>query len=104
MSTPEPRATLRYDSACPFCAASARFIEARAHGAIAIEAARDLPAAELRAGASVRRGGGAVTAALALLPGWGWVRFLDAPGVRLARDAAYALVTRARWLVPRAPQ
>lgn len=80
--------------------ASTRFIEARAQGRITLEAAPGIEAAELLEGGSVRRGGGAVTAALAELPGWGWVRILDAPGARVLRDAAYALVTHARWVFP----
>ncbi len=98
-------ATLRYDSECRFCTASARFIESRARGHVRLEAAPGIAAAELLDGRTLRRGGAAVTGAFALAsPRWArWAGILDVRGVRLLRDAAYACVARTRWLLsPRA--
>lgn len=101
----EDRAILRYDSDCRFCTASARFIEARSGGRVRLEAAPGIAAAEFEDGRGTRRGGAAVTGALALSTGPRWLRvvsrLLDAPGVQLARDAAYAIAARSRWLLSR---
>ncbi|MFN8638449.1 MAG: hypothetical protein U0360_03105 [Dehalococcoidia bacterium] len=98
----QPVATLRFDSACAFCTASARFIEARTRGRVHLEAAPGIEAAELIEGGALRRGGAAMTGALALV-GPRWARLaglLDARGVHLLRDAAYACIVRARWPLP----
>lgn len=95
-------ATLRYDSTCAFCSASARWLEARAGGRVRLEAAPGIRAAELEGGGGVlRRGGAALTEAYALATGRRWVRILDGPGGSLVRDAAYTAVARSRWVLSR---
>ncbi|MSP21722.1 MAG: hypothetical protein EXR66_01655 [Dehalococcoidia bacterium] len=93
--------TLRYDSDCRFCTASARWIEGRSGARVRLEAAPGIGAAEFAAGGAVRRGGAAATAAYALATGQRWVRALDAPVVSLLRDAAYAVIARSRWALGR---
>lgn len=94
---PTFRATLRYDSDCRFCTASARWIEERAGGRVRLEAAPGIAAAELEDGGALRSGGAALTGAYALATGHRWVRLLDAPGSALVRDVAYAAIARSRW-------
>jgi predicted DCC family thiol-disulfide oxidoreductase YuxK len=95
-------ATLRYDSSCAFCSASARWVEIRGAGRVRLEAAPGIRAAELEGdGVGLRRGGAALTEAYLLATGQGWLRFLDWPGVRLLRDAAYAVVARSRHVLSR---
>ncbi len=98
-SDAEVRAVLRYDSECRFCTASARFIEARSRGRVRLQAVPGIGAAELDDAHGTRRGGAAVTGALALGAGWWCLRVLDLPGVHLARDAGYAVAARSRWLL-----
>lgn len=106
MSTPEAGApappTLRYDSTCAFCTASARWVEERAGGRVRLEAAPGIGAAEFVGGdRPLRRGGAAVTAAYALATGRRWVRILDAPGVAVVRDAGYSVIAHSRWVLSR---
>lgn len=86
------------------CAASARWIAARAEGDLETvpfgdprvppELNADRGRAHLVGAGRVLHGGAAITGALRA-GGYGWTaRVLDAPGVSVARDAGYAIFAR----------
>lgn len=98
----DARVVLRYDSDCRFCSASARYLEARSGGRVRLQAAPGIAAAEFEDAHGTRRGGAAVTSALARSESYLLrvaARILDLPGVHLARDAGYAVAARSRWLL-----
>jgi predicted DCC family thiol-disulfide oxidoreductase YuxK len=116
-SRPPETHVLVYDAGCPFCTATASWLERHARVPMRLLAFEEveesglltrLTQAEIDAAAHLvtphgieYHGGEAVTRALRLAR-FGWlVSVLDLPGLRYLRDGGYALIARLRPLLSR---
>lgn len=112
-----PRPVLVYDEGCPFCTATAYWLQAHARERIDLLGFNEVPGTglltslndiEARDAAhfitpygAEYHAGEAVTRALRLVPRGRAAAVLDAPGLSYLRDLSYALVARARPLLSR---
>ncbi|MQA00186.1 MAG: DUF393 domain-containing protein [Dehalococcoidia bacterium] len=114
---PPMQATLVYDGECPFCCASARWIQRHAREQLLLLTFEDMPGSGLLTvlsrdeigrsahcitpGGIEYHGGESVTQVLRLTR-LGWLgRLLDLPLATVARDITYAGIDRARPLLSR---
>jgi predicted DCC family thiol-disulfide oxidoreductase YuxK len=110
-------AALVYDGACDFCRREAQRLARLAAGALELHSVHDPGVLErfpeigpeearrelkfVGADRRVVGGVGAVAAALALSPAWGWVAaLLRAPGLRTVADLGYRIIARNRYRLP----